>query len=240
MKKAVISNSVIPGIEYDLNNIQFAFQPIFDIRTGDVFGFEALMRPIWCTPLELIRYSENAGLLDKIEEATFYYGTKAFLDAKLDGYLFLNSIPGVSMSTEVALATAEVGGYKMANKFYIEILEYTKYNKEVWDRKNSIMTQTGASPKIAIDDFGTGENIDACCIETYKPDLVKIDRKYISHIDINQENQIIVKGIITAMHKRGIEVLAEGVESKEEFLYLMHTGVDYMQGFYLGQPLTYT
>jgi EAL domain-containing protein (putative c-di-GMP-specific phosphodiesterase class I) len=41
------------------------------------------------------------------------------------------------------------------------------------------------------------------------------------------------------MHSAGIKVLAEGVETEAEFLYLMHRDVDYMQGFYLGKPIIY-
>jgi len=229
----------VPDILLNLDTLKFAFQPIFDVRTGDVFGHEALMRPEGHSPAEVIESYAKAGLLNKIEEATLYYGTKAFMDAKLDGFLFLNSFPGACMSIDMALKTAELGGQEMANRFYIEILEYTKLDSFSWNVKMKAMTATGASPRFAIDDFGSGENTDQVCLNLYKPDMVKIDRKYISHIEENTENQIIVRNMIQSLHKRGIKVLAEGVETKEEYTYLMHTDIDYMQGYYLGRPKIY-
>ncbi len=240
MEKPVkIKSASLPHIQVDLNNLKFAFQPIFDTRTGDVFGYEALMRPEGCTPVELIEAYEEADLLNKIEEATFYYGIKAFKETKLEGYLFLNSFPGVCMSIEMAMATAELGGKEMADRFYIEVLEYTKYNSFAWDLKKRAIYAADANPGIVIDDYGTGENIDKACIDTYKPEIVKIDRKFISHIESNKENQIIIDTMIRILHKRGIKILAEGVETKEEYTYLMHTDVDFMQGFYLGKPKIY-
>jgi len=241
MKKVPrIPKPSIPNINVDLNTIKFAFQPIFDAKTGNIYGYEALMRPDECSPLELIHAYEKTGHLRYIEEATLYYGTKAFLDADLEGYLFLNSIPGTCMSVEMAIATAELGGDKMAKRFYIEILEYTKYNSAVWDFKKKAIFGTGASPKIAIDDFGTGEHIDSECIEIYKPDLVKIDRKYISQIESNTEHQQLLKDMTKWLHNRGISTLAEGVETKAEYDYLKTLDIDYMQGFYLGMPKIYS
>lgn len=230
----------IPNSDADLNNMKFAFQPIFDVRTGDIYGHEALMRPEGCTPLELISAYEKAGRLDKIEETTIYYGTKAFMEAELDGFLFLNSIPETCMSEEMAIATSELGGSEMADRFYIEMLEYTKHSAKAWDLKKKAIIEAGAMPHLAIDDFGTGENIDLVCINTYNPDLIKIDRKYITNIDTDPINQMIFDDMIKNIHKRGIQVLAEGVETEEEYLYLMHTEVDYMQGYYLGKPRIYS
>ncbi len=239
-KQVIIKEASLPNIKVNLNNIKYAFQPIFDSKTGDVFGYEALMRPEGCTPMELIKSYEEADLLSKIEEATFYYGVKAFKEAKLEGYLFLNSFPGACMSIEMAMATAEIGGQEMADRFYIEVLEYTKYNSFAWELKKRAIFATDATPGIVIDDFGTGENVDRECVETYKPDIVKIDRKFITHIDSNEENQIIVTNMIKTLHKKGIKVLAEGVETKEEYLYLMRTDIDFLQGFYLGRPQIYS
>ncbi len=235
----IITDSEIPDVNVDLNNLKFAFQPIFDIKSGDVYGYEALMRPEGCTPMELIESYEKAGLLSKIEEATFYYGTKAFKEAKLEGYLFLNSFPGTCMSEEMAMATAALGGKEMSNRLYIEILEYTDYNEEAWELKKKAIYTTDGKPGFVIDDYGTGYNIDKACIDLYQPQIVKIDRKYVSHIDTNIENQVIVDVMIKILHKRGIKVLAEGVETKEEYIYFMRTDIDYMQGFYLGKPKIY-
>ncbi|MCR5416062.1 MAG: EAL domain-containing protein [Pseudobutyrivibrio sp.] len=237
--EGIIKGTDLPDIKVDLNNIKFAFQPIFSAISGEIFGYEALMRPDGCTPMELIKSYEKVNMLSKIEEVTLYYGTKAFKEAKLDGFLFLNSFPGTCMSIEVAMATAEMGGPEMADRFYIEVLEYTKYNAFAWELKKRAMFITDATPRIVIDDYGTGENIDKKCIDIYKPDIVKVDRKYVSHIESNKEHQEIVDTMIRILHGRGIKVLAEGIETEEEYNYFKNTDIDFLQGFYLGRPKIY-
>ncbi len=239
MAIVVPSSCKVPEILINLDTLKFAFQPIFDVHTGDIFGHEALMRPAEHSPAEIIEAYAKADSLSKIEEITFYYGTKAFKEANLEGYLFLNTFPGTCMSIDMALKTAELGGPEMANRFYIEILEYTKLDLFAWNMKRKAMSGTGATPKIAIDDYGTGENTDLVCLDMYKPDLVKIDRKYISQIDSNLEHQLVVANMIRTLKERGIKVLAEGVETEEEYNYLMHSDIDYMQGYYLGRPRIY-
>ena len=228
-----------PRIFLDTDTLKYAFQPIFDVRTGDVYGHEALMRPKDYTPFEIIEAYTEAEQLDQIEEATMYYGVKAFMDAGLDGYLFVNTFPGACMSLKMAQKVAELGGPEMANRFYIEILEYTNLNPFAWNIKRRAMEATGAMPHLAIDDFGTGINTDLRCIDLYKPELVKIDRKYISHIETNLEHQKTVSDMIQNLHGIGIKVLAEGVETEAEYKYLMRTDIDYMQGYYLGRPKIY-
>ena len=89
------------------------------------------------------------------------------------------------------------------------------------------------------DDFGSGKNVDVQCINLYKPELIKIDRKYISGIDESEKKQNMVLDMIRTFHNRGIKALAEGVETEAEYNFLKTTEVDYMQGFYLGEPKIY-
>ncbi len=226
-------------VQINLATLRFAFQPIFDIKSGDVFGYEALMRPGKHTPAEVIRSYATADMLDYIEGITYYYASKSFFETGLDGNLFLNTFPGACMSIDMAAKTFATFGSKLRDRLYIEVLEYTTLNPFAWNIKRRSMESVGLKPRYVIDDFGTGANIDLNCIREYHPDIVKIDRKYIAHIDTNPRNQGMVDAMITYMHSAGIKVLAEGVETEAEFLYLMHRDVDYMQGFYLGKPIIY-
>lgn len=74
----------------------------------------------------------------------------------------------------------------------------------------------GLRLKIAIDDFGTGlSNMDL--VNMYSPDIVKLDRCLISDCDKDEEKQKNVKSLLEEFHSRGILVVAEGIERKEEF-----------------------
>ena len=64
----------------------------------------------------------------------------------------------------------------------------------------------------------------------------EIDRTLISNIDKDKDKQLYIKKLIDDMHNKLIVVLAEGVETKEEYDYLKGIGVDFYQGYYLGKP----
>jgi len=224
--------------EIDTDFLKFAFQPIWDTRINKIYGYECLMRPYGNAPMDYIQAYDRAGRLNEIEEMTAYYGSRAFLEANLEGYLFLNSFPSTCMSLDKAYETDQMCHDRLSNRLVIEILEYTQYDAFSWHVKKLAFDNSGANPRYALDDFGTGYNIDSECIERYQPDLVKIDRRFISHIDTDPVKQYAVKTMVLKGRHSGIEILAEGVERKEEYEYLLPL-VDYMQGFYLGKPKIY-
>lgn len=228
-----------PRLYLDVKRLKYAYQPIYDINSGEIFGYEALMRPAGYTPLEIIQAYTEAGMLDYIEEVTWYYGSKFFKEANLEGYLFLNSFSDACMTMEGAKKVADLGGADLSSRLVIEILEYGKLDPEKWDLKKRSSEHYGSRPLYALDDFGADPESDRERIEYTWPDIIKIDRKFISGINLNQKKQHIVKTMIQNLHRANISVLAEGVETKEEYEYLLSTDIDLMQGFYLGMPKIY-
>ena len=74
-------------------------------------------------------------------------------------------------------------------------------------------------------------------LEYFKPQYAKLDRSLISNIHSDSDKQKQVADLMQEFHSRGMKVVAEGIETKEEFDYLrMYTDVDYFQGYYLGMP----
>ena len=219
--------------------IKFAFQPIFEVETNSIYGYEALMRPEPYSPMEVIADYAKKQRLNEIEEITTYYGAYHFLKNNLQGKLFLNSFPAAFVGDEMMKKVHELCGDKFKNKLVIEILEYTNYSVFAHQQKINQFKESRASEEYAIDDFGTGKNIDTHCIEFYKPDIVKIDRKIISNIDTDVRNQKSLIDITEMSIKYGVTMLAEGVETEAEYNYLKNYPVKLMQGFYLGKPTIY-
>lgn len=217
--------------------IDFAFQPIFEVETGAIYGYEALMRPSPYTPMEVIAEFARLDRLNEIEDITTYYATKKFLEKNLEGKLFLNSFPAAYVSDEMLEKVHQLVQLRLKSRLVIEILEYTEFNNHAHKTKSAQFQKSKTDEKIAIDDYGTGKNIDEECIEFYKPDIVKIDRKLISGIDQNTANQKALIDICNYMKQKGIIILAEGVETREEYDYLKNNyPVTLMQGYYLGKP----
>ncbi|MBO5622098.1 MAG: EAL domain-containing protein, partial [Butyrivibrio sp.] len=227
-------------VEYLLDNpqlINYAYQPIFRLKDNSIYGYEALMRPEPYTPIEFIKAVSKMDKLYLIEEITNYYATKKFMELDLEGRLFLNSFPSVCMRIEQTKKVAALGGDRMKDRLVYEILEYTKFERYAWEMKKVAFSMEGAHPMLALDDYGTGSNIDRECLDFYKPDMVKIDRKFVNNVDEEPEKQIIVKDIISKLRERDIIILAEGIETKEEYEFFKEMQIDLVQGFYLGRPM---
>lgn len=213
--------------------IDFAFQPIFHSADLSLYGYEALMRPRGKNPLELIAEYDKMGKLFVIELATCFGSAMAYQKRGYTEDLCINSFPSEYLNEGQARMYRECFP-DMQGKVVIEIVEYTELNQNKWgDKKNDMQRH---KMRLSLDDFSTGAN-DMDALEYFKPDFAKLDRSLISNIHTNKKKQDYVQELITVFHDRGIQVIAEGIETKEELEYLQrNTKVDYYQGYYLGMP----
>ncbi|MCV6628121.1 MAG: EAL domain-containing protein, partial [Cellvibrionaceae bacterium] len=90
--------------------------------------------------------------------------------------------------------------------------------------------------KIAIDDFGTGYS-SLSYLRRFPVDWLKIDRSFVSDIVLNEEDLSLVESIIAMAHKLKLKVVAEGVETEQQWLLLKQLGCDMAQGFYFARPM---
>ncbi len=212
--------------------INYVFQSIFQADGETIYAREALMRPTDMTVTELIEKYTKEDKLHVLEIATFF---GAMQEYELRGYtehICLNSFPSEYFSPAETKAFAEYYG-DPRGRGIIEILEYPYVSEFACKMKKGDTKEQRL--KIAIDDFGVGLS-DMNLVDMYSPDIVKLDRELISDIDTLPEKQENVKALILEFHSRGILVVAEGVERKEEFDYLVGLGADLFQGYYLARP----
>ena len=89
---------------------------------------------------------------------------------------------------------------------------------------------------LAIDDFGTGySNFEYMKDRMFG--ILKVDRSFVTDINNNDNNSILVSFIIKMAHEMGVKICAEGVETKEELEKIRNLGADYIQGYYYGRPV---
>lgn len=215
-------------------NIDYVFQPIFEADGKTVFAREALMRPKEMTVTELIAEYEKMDKLHIIEVATFFGAMQAHT---LRGYtekVAINSFPSDCMKDEEAIAFGDYFGADIRGKMIIEMLEYPSLSVKNWAIKNESVRSM--DNLISLDDYGTGIN-DMSKVEFLKPDIVKLDRSLISGIDQDEYKQANCTEVIELLHQMKKLVVAEGIETKEEFDYLVSAGADLFQGYYLGRPV---
>ena len=214
-------------------SINYVFQPIFRPDGKTVFAWEALMRPTEKTVMELINEYMDADNLHVLEVATLFGAMQAYI---LRGYterVSVNSFPNDCFRQYESDVFWEYFGDSIRGNMIIENLEYPFFSYEIWKEKSRSVKSMGNL--LAADDFGSGIN-DMERIDIMDPDIVKVDRELISGIDHDPEKQKNVKRLVFEFHSKDILVVAEGVEEKEEFDYLVGLGVDLFQGFYLARP----
>ena len=214
-------------------HVNYVFQPIFEADGKTVFAYEALMRPEGKTVMELIDEYADLDKLHILEVATFFGATQEYFLRGYDGKISINSFPSDCMKEEEADVFLEYFGEEVRGRMIVENLEYPYFSMEHWMEKDRSVR--AMDNLMSVDDFGSGIN-DLERVDIMSPHLVKLDRDLISGIDHISEKQENVRELVTNFHNRGIKVVAEGVEEKEEFDYLTGLGIDLYQGYYLARP----
>ncbi len=233
------SETLTKMLQYSL--VHFELQPIVDVRTGDVFAYEALMRPDvdqFFTVHDVIETARKDGKLCQVEEMTLFKALETFDDHMKrknipeNTHLFVNSFANQCISVEKGELFVEKYG-KYAKQLVLELTEQEKIDPEIWEMKAFQHRILGG--KFALDDYGSGYNSEITLLEL-SPDYIKIDMSIARDIHTNKDKQQIVDNIVKFAHERGKFVVAEGIETKAEVKKLLKLKVDYMQGYFFGKP----
>lgn len=227
-------------IEDILNNNKFDyhFQPIVETGKGNIFAYEALMRPIsdpYIAPPVIIEYAERMGRIEEVERYTFM-NVLDIIESRPEVFagkkVFINSLPGIKVNEKyrsdlIDRITALSGKVVIELTEHHEIDDITLSNMKEEYRKNGL--------EIAIDDYGTGYS-NIVNLLRYMPDYVKIDRMLTAGIEDNPQKQHFVSEIVQFAHENNFKILSEGVETSAELETCIRLGADLVQGYYTARP----
>ncbi|GHB21948.1 EAL domain-containing protein [Salinicola rhizosphaerae] len=216
-----------------------AFQPLVDVSLGKVYGFEALVRGPKGESAESVLNQVDDKSLYRFDQACRVRAIEMAEHLGIEGMLSINFLPNAVYEPEACiqatLATAERVGWPV-DRLCFEIIE----TESVRDRRhlqNIVDTYRAMGLKTAVDDFGTGHaNLDL--LIDILPDVLKLDRQLISHIDESSRQQIIVDQLIVLAAQLDITLIAEGVERLEEARWLYRRGITRQQGYWFARPAT--
>ena len=226
----------------DEGRVKYAFQRVISARTGEVYGYEALMRvqsKIFLSPLELLRTAKTNAKLYEIERLTW---TRALADFQAladmgkieeNAHIFINSIANSQLEPEDEAALERQYPH-LLRKIVMEILESESSNEKCAAHKLRLIERWGG--QMALDDFGTGYNSEYALL-SIQPNIIKIDRSITSGCDKDISRRVIIHNLVRLARTKQILVLAEGVETEEEMKTVIACGVDFMQGYYFDHPL---
>lgn len=226
--------------------IESAFQPIVELSTGKVFGYETLMRGHdrlgFNSPLDLLDTAAEAGQLLGLEQmlaaralakfAAVPDFTHATLFINLDGRLIEAGEQIVDRLLQ-QLKQADIPPSSVC----FELTE--RFDNTSAPEFAALMTRMRqAGFKLAIDDFGVGHaEIKLLC--DFPVDYLKIDRHFIAGLDTSPRKRHLVRNLVNIAHVLGVRVIAEGVEQEAECVACREAGVDMVQGWFIARPTTF-
>ncbi|MEA3552846.1 MAG: GGDEF domain-containing protein [Campylobacterota bacterium] len=226
-----------------VSRLDFAFQPIVNIKSGKIYAVEALLR--------------------NVKEAGWYHSIfSLFDDAYHDGVLYQLDLELRQMAftkfAKIDIENIQLF-YNLDNRLIYmpdisygntsKILEKLNLNKksicfELSERgsmqdpsavTNMVNRYKQEGFDIAIDDFGTG--IAGFQLLYYSDaNFIKLDRFFIDNIHTDAKKRLFCSSIINMAHIMGIKVIAEGIETKEEYYTCKSIGADFIQGYFIQKP----
>ncbi len=221
------------------------YQPQFNNATGELIGFEALIR--WqhptlglLSPAKFIKLAEKNGLITQIGEWVINEAcsqNKKWQDAGMEPVKI-----AVNLSTQQFLTRDLVKFIERVLKRteldpqYL-VVEITEYMAMEYDYSLSVLEQLKAlGICISIDDFGTGYS-SLNYLKDFPIDYIKIDKSFVNEIMNDHNDAVIVKAIITLAHNLNLQVIAEGVETADQLNFLKEYLCDVTQGYFFSKPL---
>lgn len=220
--------------------LSVVFQPIFSFAHGNILGFEALVRgPSGSleTPFELFRAAADHGLVVELNIVCIQEVLRAFSRKGLPGNLFLNISPQVILqrgfSQERSARFLANLGLK-PNRVVIELTEdYPTFDfRQV---KESLQLYRSMGFRVAIDDLGEGFSSLRLWSEL-KPEFVKADKHFVAGIARDAMKVQFLRAIQQIAENSGSQVIAEGIESAEDFRIVKDIGIACGQGYFIGRP----
>ncbi|MGN6579706.1 MAG: bifunctional diguanylate cyclase/phosphodiesterase [Bordetella sp.] len=234
--------------------LQVHYQPIVDLRTGQVMKAEALVR--WhhpdrgmVSPGRFIPVAEDTGLIHPLGDWVFEEVVRQVKHWRArygcDFQVSVNKSP-----IQFAADPRNRGRHDRDSSHWLDMLRRENLPGKclVVEITEGALMESDINVKailqafqeqdvqIAIDDFGTGYS-SLSYLKKFDVDYLKIDQSFIRNLSAGTTDLMLCCAMIEMAHKLGIQVVAEGVETSEQYDLLIEAGCDYGQGYWLGRPM---
>lgn len=217
--------------------ISYAYQPIVDIHRHEIFAHEALVRgPAGESALSVLSQvtDENRYTFD---QACRVRAIEIASQLGMTSRLSINFLPNAIYRPEVCIRTTLEAARKFGvpvERIMFETVEGERIDDGKWFAE--VLREYKRMGFItAIDDFGAGY-AGLNLLADFQPDLIKLDMALVRDIATRRPAQRIVQAIVEIGQSLGIGIIAEGIETTEEYWCLESLGIHLMQGYLLGRP----
>ncbi|MBX3631174.1 MAG: EAL domain-containing protein, partial [Nitrosomonas sp.] len=224
------------------------YQPIIDLLTGDIRKAEALIR--WqhpkigiISPDKFIPIAEETGLIIEIGDWVFYQAAAQTRHCRTN----YNSEFQISINKSPFQFKADENKCHVWFEYLKElglpgasiVIEITE--NSLMETKNSVnnylLKLRDNGMQVALDDFGTGYS-SLAYLKKFDIDYIKIDKSFVQNLGSDPDDLTLCEAIIVMAHKLDLIVIAEGIETWEQFRLLKDIGCDFGQGYLFSKPVS--
>ena len=228
------------------NEFLLHYQPKINLRTAKIIGVEVLIR--WkhpelgfISPAKFIPHAEKSDLIIAIGDWVLYTACKQCRQWQIDGIPPMRISVNLSgMQIKQQNQVEKVAGILAETGLAPHFLELELTEGVVMENAEAIINTLNKFKemgiRISIDDFGTGYS-SLSYLKRFPIDTLKIDQSFIKNITTNPDDEAIASTIIAMAHNLRLNVIAEGVESKQQMEMLRSKDCDEMQGYYFSRPV---
>jgi EAL domain-containing protein (putative c-di-GMP-specific phosphodiesterase class I) len=233
----VATNEVVDRL-LDVSNFRTVYQPIIDLATEEVAGFEIFSRGpdgAFESPGDLFRVCIENEILTSVDLQCLKLCVDMSADIADGMRVHVNLFPSTIIDTPIETLLQAFPQDKGGRVFCVEISEQQFIGDPSFMREH-IQKLRQAGILVAIDDIGFGRS----SLETLiilEPDVVKVDRTYVTGISDDKYKVRLLRRVTNVAKSLGAEVVAEGVERREDLPILQELGIHFAQGFLWGELL---
>ncbi|MBL1294294.1 MAG: EAL domain-containing protein [Thiotrichales bacterium] len=225
--------------------LSLVYQPQINLKTGKIIGVEALSRwdhPILggVPPVEFIATAERIGMIKPLTEWVLSTACQQAVTWKKEGFplprMAINISPSQFIDKEIVPLIKRIINETGITPAELE-LEVTESVVQTDPRNLSVFQNLkNLGIQLAIDDFGTGYSSFAS-LKHLKVDCLKIDKYFVDDMLDDEKALILIGSMIEMGHQLGYSIVAEGVETSEQFYTLKNLGCDTAQGYLFSKPV---
>lgn len=217
--------------------VSFAFQPIVDVASRRVVSYEALIRGSGGEPAHQVLQRVPTSLLGEFDARAREHAIRLAAQLGIDCELNLNFLPKSLLASsgilDRALTVARSCGVAL-DRLVLEVSETELVDDHAaFAQAVSFYRQHGL--KFSLDDFGAGYS-GLKMLAEFQPDQLKLDMSLVRGIDSSGPRQAIVRALAHACTDLGIDLLAECVETVQEYRWLRSIGITLFQGYLFARP----
>lgn len=214
--------------------LNIAYQPIFDLQKHQIIGYESLARfnaEPYRTPDVWFEDALCVDLAEELELLAIRRGIEGMCHFNDDVYISLN----VSPETILSRVLEDVLGDDISHRTVLEITEHSPVS-DYHAFREAMKPLKHKGVRLAVDDAGAGFASFQHILEL-NPEIIKLDISLIKGIHEDSARSALASALIVFSREIGTKVVAEGVETREEYDELLRIGVDKVQGYYIGYPM---